>query len=66
MRVRAPATDLTIHKADAFGGGGRLGWMELALILLYNATHAAHVDGRREERAVIKEKCMKAAGGGVG
>ena len=22
--------------------------------------------GRREERAVIKEKCMKAAGGGVG
>ena len=41
--AREPATDLTIHKADA-EGGGRLGWAEWKRAGSYPATHA-DVDG---------------------
>ena len=57
---RAASTDRTIHKADAQGSGGVSGGR-----LGGNADVDGRTEGgRREERAVIKEKCMKAAGGG--
>ena len=62
VRARAASTDRTIHKADAQGSGGVSGGRLGGNAYVDGRTEG----GRREERAVIKEKCMKAAGGGEG